>query len=172
MGCGCSPVGLWKFGQFLASEMNAETLVFWLNVSLTWRSHTNLIADHCESQAEQHRNDLKRLYSLTQRIHSLHIPSNAPLALNLTSSERGSIERAIRSFTKADDPFKVARDTAFQALYHDAWPRFLQWRLELLQSKLRAGGLSPVCQNSVLRFDSLHRLSRLFISAPNFLHTG
>lgn len=28
-----SPVGLWKFGQFLASEMNAETLVFWLNVS-------------------------------------------------------------------------------------------------------------------------------------------
>ncbi|CAD6569937.1 MAG: hypothetical protein CYPHOPRED_003662 [Cyphobasidiales sp. Tagirdzhanova-0007] len=118
------PVGLWKFGQFLASEMNAETLVFWLN-------------------AEQHRNDLKRLYSLTQRIHSLHIPSNAPLALNLTSSERGSIERAIRSFTKADDPFKVARDTAFQALYHDAWPRFLQWRLELLQSKLRAGGLSP-----------------------------
>ena len=28
-----SPVGLWKFGQFMASEMNAETLVFWLNVS-------------------------------------------------------------------------------------------------------------------------------------------
>jgi hypothetical protein len=27
-----SPVGLWKFGQFMASEMNAETLVFWLNV--------------------------------------------------------------------------------------------------------------------------------------------
>lgn len=105
--------------------MNAETLVFWLN-------------------AEQHRNDAHRLMSLTKRIHSLHIPSNAPLALNITSTERTGIERAIQSFVTCDNPFKVAKDAAFQNLYTDAWPRFLQWRLELLHSKLRHGGLTPV----------------------------
>lgn len=158
------PVGLWKFGQFLASEMNAETLVFWLNVSwssvFTHKVQEKEIRQFLEGcvvsrvltrimsfsvhQAEQHRNDLKRLRSLTQRIHSLHIPSTSPLALNITSNERQSIERSIRSFNKVDDPFSGARDAAFQALYLDAWPRFLKWRLELMHEKLRSGGLTAV----------------------------
>lgn len=144
------PVGLWKFGQFMASEMNAETLVFWLN-------------------AEQHRNDLKRLHSLTQRIHSLHIPSNAPLALNITSQERSGIEKCIRAFTAADDPFKVARDTAFQSLYLDAWPRFLQWRLELLHAKMRQGGLTPPQTSFTLADPSQDRDQPLLLVSDGFL---
>ncbi|KAK9894952.1 hypothetical protein P389DRAFT_86738 [Cystobasidium minutum MCA 4210] len=132
------PVGLWKFGQFLASEMNAETLVFWLN-------------------AEQHRNDLKRLYSLTQRIHSLHIPPSAPLALNITSQERQAIETSIKWFMRAEDPFKAARTAAFNALYHDAWPRFLQWRLELLHAHLRSGGKTPPATSFTLADPSPER---------------
>ena len=67
------------------------------------------------------------------------------MALNITSNERASIERSIRSFTKVDDPYKVARDVAFHTLYADAWPRFLQWRLELLQMKMRSGRANIVC---------------------------
>lgn len=122
-------------------------------------------------QAEQHRNDLKRLYALTQKIHSLHIPSQAPMALNITSNERASIERAIRSFTKIDDPYKVARDAAFQALYHDAWPRFLQWRLQLLHNKSqRCNSVSIISLNNV----NLPELtsSRLPVAKPNLLYPG
>lgn len=120
-------------------------------------------------QAEQHRNDLKRLYSLTQRIHSLHIPSTAPLALNITSNERTLIERSIKGFTAVDDPFKVARDTAFQALFFDAWPRFLQWRLELLHTKMRDGGFSPPQTSFALADPSQDRDQPLLLISDGFL---
>ena len=112
---------------------------------------------------------MKRLYSLTQRIHSLHIPSNSPLALNITSTERSAIERSIKAFTAADDPFKVARDTAFQALYIDAWPRFLQGRLELLHQKMRDGGLTPPQTSFTLADPSQDRDQPLLLASDGFL---
>lgn len=162
------PVGLWKFGQFLASEMNAETLVFWLNVRRILSYHYRYNKADFYAQAEQHRNDLKRLYALTQKVHSLHIPSNAPMALNITSAERYNIERAIKSFTRAEDPFKVARDMAFQALYDDSWPRFLQWRLELLQAKMQEGRLPPVSLACISGITEM--LKSVLLPATNLLH--
>jgi hypothetical protein len=83
-------------------------------------------------QAEQHRQDLERLHSLTRRVHSLHVPTSAALALNISSAERAQLESASQAFLSLVDPFAAARQVALEALIRDPWPRFLHHRLSLL----------------------------------------
>lgn len=65
---------------------------------------------------------------------------------------------------RADDPFKAARAAAFNALYHDAWPRFLQWRLELLQAHMRRGGKTPPATSFTLADPSAERDQPLLLA--------
>lgn len=87
------PAALHKFGAFLAAELGAEQLVFWLN-------------------AQQHADDLERLLQLSKRIYNLHLPETAPLALNITNEERSDMQGIYQHWMTIRDPFKPAQDRA------------------------------------------------------------
>ena len=141
-----------QFGRFLSSEMSAEVLVFWLNVRCC-ANRPQLIA-----QAEQHRQDLERLHAFTRRVHSLHVPTSATLALNISHRERGEIEAASSAFLKTVDPFTAAREAALEALFRDSWPRFISHRLELAHQH----GLSQLASRADTAASRFSKLAKCF----------
>lgn len=129
------PVGLHKFGQFLASELGAEALCFWLN-------------------AEQYRSDMLRLQSLGRRIHDLHVPTNAPLAVNVSCSERNLLVDDLNSFFSLPDPFARASEAAFVSMHVDGWHRFVKHRLSLAQNQSMRVDAKKGVSCSLLRFST------------------
>ncbi|GAA94012.1 uncharacterized protein L969DRAFT_44629 [Mixia osmundae IAM 14324] len=107
------PIALWKFGRFLAEQMSAEPLVFWLN-------------------STQLCNDLKSVTALTKQLHRAHVPTSALLALNLSDCERATLQRDTDRLLSLHDPFAAARATAFDVLHKELWPKFIKHRLQLL----------------------------------------
>ena len=66
-------------------------------------------------------------------MHDLHVPTAAPLALNLSNAERKCLEASSVKLQILPDPFAEQADVAFQAMHEDSWSRFVKLRLTLAQ---------------------------------------
>jgi hypothetical protein len=77
--------------------------------------------------------DLQAMQSLGRRIRDLHIPTNAPLALNLSSAERKQLLNSSSTFQSVEDFFAQSAEAAFQSMHQDPWSRFVKLRLTLAQ---------------------------------------
>lgn len=73
------------------------------------------------------------MQSLCRRVYDLHVPSTAPLALNLSSSSREELGFSSAALQSLSDPFKACADATFDAMHQDSWSRFVKLRLTLAQ---------------------------------------
>jgi hypothetical protein len=63
----------------------------------------------------------------------LHVPTEAPLALNLSSSDRREVNEATVQLQDVQDPFAKCADRVLSAMHEDSWMRFVKLRLSLAQ---------------------------------------
>lgn len=61
------------------------------------------------------------------------MPTEAPLALNLSSSDQREVNEAVSQLQDVQDPYAKCAERMLNAMHEDSWMRFVKLRLSLAQ---------------------------------------